>query len=105
MTRQPRRARRRFYRNARGLLPTQRQRTVVSGNEQVSSGFEEKAPLMRSSCAAPSPGSIFTCILCCPERTAMIWDRLPCIGRNDTEFLSCGAGDSAVEGEVAVYPE
>jgi hypothetical protein len=32
---------------------------------------------MLSSCAAPSPGSIFTCILCCPERTAMIWGRLP----------------------------
>jgi hypothetical protein len=27
------------------------------------------------------------------------------IGRNDSEFLSCGAGDSAGEGEVAVYPE
>jgi hypothetical protein len=36
--------------------------------------------MMLSSCAAPSPGSIFTRILCCPERTAMIWDKLPCIG-------------------------
>src|SRR6516225_3512912 len=75
------------------LVPTQDSRRALwrAETESSLSLLAEKLPFVLSSCIVASSGSMRTRTLCCPERTGIISDRLPCtesVGIKPNLFLN-----------------